>query len=325
MMKKRHGIAVLGSLLVDKIYEIASYPAAGELTKIRSASLAVGGCVPNVAIDLKRLSPTLPVYAVGRIGRDAEGDVLKRTLSGEGVDTEGLTLSDTETSFTAVMSITGGQRTFFTYPGASSEFGFDDARLDKTDAKMIHLGYFLLLDKIDAGEGTLILKRATELGIKTSIDLVSENSDRYSLVLPALPYVDNLIINEVEAGAITGIEPKNENLIRIAERLLELGVRERVIIHSPAIGIVATRTEITSLPSYELPEGFIKGTTGAGDAFCAGALLAIHEGRSDSRILEAASRAAVMALSQPDATSGLAAEREAIELCKTFERKNICL
>jgi sugar/nucleoside kinase (ribokinase family) len=114
------------------------------------------------------------------------------------------------------MSEVGGQRTFFTYPGASAEFGYDDVKFD-TLPSMLHLGYFLLLEKIDAGDGLRILKEAKERGITTSIDLVSENSDRYSLVLPCLKYTDNLIINEVEAGKLTGIEPTNENLPKIAK------------------------------------------------------------------------------------------------------------
>ena len=47
-MNERTGIAVAGTLLVDKLYEIDAYPAAGELTKIKSISLSVGdigGCL----------------------------------------------------------------------------------------------------------------------------------------------------------------------------------------------------------------------------------------------------------------------------------------
>ena len=62
------GIAVAGSILVDKINEISAYPAVGELTQIRSVKRAVGGCVPNVAIDLKTLSPETDIYAIGKVG-----------------------------------------------------------------------------------------------------------------------------------------------------------------------------------------------------------------------------------------------------------------
>ncbi|MBQ8322456.1 MAG: carbohydrate kinase family protein [Clostridia bacterium] len=321
----REGIAVAGTILVDKINEISAYPNAGELTKIKSVQSSVGGCVPNVAIDLKRIAPELNVLAVGKIGRDEEGDFVKAKLEENGVVTSGVKTCADKTSFTEVMSVTGGQRTFFTYAGASADFGADDIDFDAISVKMLHLGYFLLLDKVDGGDGLKILQKAKANGIETSIDLVSENSDRYSLVLPCLPYTDNLIINETEAGKLTGVEPTRENLKAIAEKLKTLGVKKRVVIHTPEIGVCVSENGFTAVPSYEIPKGFIKGTTGAGDAFCAGALIGIYNGRSDKEILEFASAAAVAALSSADAIGGMCTETEIKELCKNFVRKNICL
>ena len=323
--KMKNGIAVAGSILVDKINEISAYPQVGELTKIKSVQKSVGGCVPNVAIDLKRLCSDLTVKAVGKVGNDENGAYVKNVLAENGVDVENVSFGADKTSFTEVMSVTGGQRTFFTYAGASADFGVNDVPMSALDVKMLHLGYFLLLDKIDNGDGELLLKKAKEAGVKTSIDLVSENSDRYSLVLPCLKYVDNLIINEAEAGALTGIEPKYENLVEIARKLKAYGVSERVIIHTPEIGVCVSETGVELVPAYALPDNFIVGTTGAGAAFCAGALLGIYQGKTDKEILELASGAAVAALSQADATSGLRTEQEIKELCKGLKRKEICL
>ncbi len=319
------GIAVAGTLLVDKINVISAYPNAGELTKIIGLQKAVGGCVPNVAIDLKRMANDVTVKAVACIGNDADGSFVRETLGENGVNCDGLCAIDETTSFTEVMSVAGGQRTFFTYPGASAEFGDAHVDLDALNVKMLHLGYFLLLDKIDNGDGLKLLKRAQEQGVKTSIDLVSENSNRYQQVLPCLAYTDNLIINEVEAGAMTGIEPTMENLFAITKKLKEYGVKERVIIHMPDVGVCYSDNGFTVVPSYEIPKDFIKGTTGAGDAFCAGALLGIYRGDSDEEILSFASAAAVAALSEADAVSGMRSEEQIKNLCKNFNRRKICL
>ena len=72
MKNGKAGIVVAGSVIVDKINEISAYPNAGELTQIRSIQNAVGGCVPNVAIDLKKIAPAMEVSAMGKIGNDAE-------------------------------------------------------------------------------------------------------------------------------------------------------------------------------------------------------------------------------------------------------------
>lgn len=321
----KSGIAVAGTILVDSINEISAYPCAGELTKIKSVQKSVGGCVPNVAIDLKRLCPALTVKAVGKIGVDENGDYVKEVLSREGVDLSSVSASADKTSFTEVMSVTGGQRTFFTYAGASADFGLDDVDFDNLNVKMLHLGYFLLLDKIDEGDGIELLKKAKEKGITTSIDLVSENSDRYSLVLPCLKYVDNLIVNEVEAGALVGISPTQENLVEIAQKLKSCGVSERVIIHTPDLGVCVSEKGVQRIPAYAIPKNFIVGTTGAGDAFCAGALLGIYQEKTDKQILEFASAAATVSLTKTDATSGICEEKQIIEFCKGFKRKEICL
>jgi len=54
-----------------------------------------------------------------------------------------------------------------------------------------------------------------------------------------------------------------------------------------------------------LPEGYIKGSVGAGDAFCAGCLYGIYKGYDDKTILEFASGAACLNLSAVDSVSGM--------------------
>lgn len=320
-MKK--GIAVAGSVLVDKLNHISAYPQKGELTQIKSISKAVGGCVPNVGIDLKKIDESLTVYACGKIGKDEEGDFVKSELASNGLDVSGLIIDEKEkTSFTDVMSVVGGERTFFTYAGASALFGEEDIDFDKTNVEMLHLGYFLLLDKVDNGDGLKILEKAKARGIKTSIDLVSENSDRYNLVLPCLKFTDNLIINEIEGGKLAGIEPKKDNIRLICEKLKQLGVKERVIIHMPEFGACLSDNGYIEIPSFDLPKGYIKGSTGAGDAFCAGALYGIYKGYTDKEILEFASMCAAASLKVADATSGILEEKQIRKFCKNLNRKN---
>ena len=322
MNEKKNKITIAGSVIVDEINEIKAYPSCGELAQISRVEKAIGGCVPNVAIDLKRICPDLYVQAIGKVGDDENGHFALDVLSDGGVDASSVIVDPTDkTSFTEVMSVSGGQRTFFNYPGTAATFGYDDLDWASLDCQILHLGYFLLLEKIDNGDGLRILQKAKECGIETSIDLVSENSDRYSLVLPCLPYTDYLIINENEAGRLTGIEPLDENMEVIARKLMKLGVNKKVIIHKPEYAICLSKDGFTKVMSYSIPNEYIKGTTGAGDAFCAGALIGIYRDWTDAEILEFASGCAVMALGKADATSGLVTEAEIKDFCKQFDRK----
>ncbi len=317
----KKGIAVAGSVLVDKIYTISAYPESGQLTQIHSIQKAVGGCVPNVALDLKKLSAELPVYAVGTVGADDDGKFVTQVLKEGDVNTDCLTQLPESTSFTDVMSVQGGQRTFFTYAGASGQFGSEHVPFEKISPELLHLGYFLLLSRVDEGEGIKILKEAKARGIATSIDLVSENSDRYPLVRPCLAYTDYLIVNEFEAGKLADLEPTAENLPAITQKLMDMGVRKMVVIHMPEKAVCRSEKGYFTMGSHILPEGFIQGTTGAGDAFCAGALLGIYNGWSEEEILDFASCSAVMALRCPDATSGLEVAEKTRAFCKKFARR----
>lgn len=325
-MKK---IVIAGTILADKIYEIDGYPKEGELVKINAVETAVGGCVPNVAADIKSISNNLSVSAVGRVGVDSDGEFILSKLKKCGVDTSGI-IKDAEkaTSFTAVMSVKGGQRTFFTHTGACGEFSFNDVffneKVNLNDADLLHLGYFLLLDKIDGGDGEIILKEAKKKGIKTSVDMVSEHSDRYKLVLPCLKYVDYLIINEVEAARLAGVKETND-LRFLAEKLFAFGVNEKVIIHCAKSAACLSKSGYTELGSYILPNGYIKGTTGAGDAFCAGVLVGIAKNYSDMEILSLGSKAAVASLGASDSISGVKDETKLDKICCELERRKICL
>ena len=143
---------------------------------------------------------------------------------------------------------------------------------------------------------------------------MSESSGNFNKIVKAsLPHCDYVIINEIEAGAVVGIEPRNqdgqlieENLKVISQKLMELGVNEKVIIHCPELGCCLTKDgKYTVVNSIKLKKGFIKGSVGAGDAFCAGALYGIYNDYTDDKILELGNLVAINCLSEKDSVSGV--------------------
>jgi len=314
-------IVAAGSILVDRINGIDAYPKAGELVQIRALSQATGGLVPNTGCDIHILDPEIPVSAFGAVGDDELGKFAVSRLESAGLDVSGVVVKKGETSFTLVMSVATGERTFFTFPGASADWGYDDFPFDLVnEGDIVLLGYFLLLAKIDAGDGLRILKELKRRGAETAIDLVSENSDRYGLVREVLPFVDHLIVNEVEAERIAfGCGESGRPLREIAEKLIELGVSKRVVIHMPEKGVSLLKDGTwTEVKSHKLPEGFIKGKTGAGDAYCAGALVAIYKGLPERDVLQYGATAALGALSAPGATEGMRTMEELSRIAASF-------
>ena len=333
-------LTIAGNSLADVVKMIDFYPAKGMLTNIRSISQGVGGAVPNSGITLKRLDPAnIEVEAVSRLGKDAYGQFVKGRLEENGVRTEALKFdASLPTSFSDVMTLPNGERTFFHARGANAAFCEDDIDVAGLKADLFHIGYLLLLDKLDEADeqyGTKMAKLLSHVqarGVKTSIDIVSEETDRFpKVVRPALRYCDYAVINEVEAGRVVGIEVRDaegalqkDNLRTVCEKFFELGVREKVIVHCPELGCgMDAKGNFTVVPSLHLPKGYIVGSVGAGDAFCAGMLYSFLTDMDTESGLKLASDTAACNLSAPDSIGGARSFEETIALEKQFERRKI--
>ena len=130
MLGEKKGIAIAGNMIVDIVKNIDSYPQLGMLSYVSDMSMAVGGCAPNTAINLVKIDRSIPVSAMGKVGTDDNGRYIISQLLRNGINVDGITYSQDEpTSFTDVMSMPTGERTFFHKRGANAEFGYDDIDL----------------------------------------------------------------------------------------------------------------------------------------------------------------------------------------------------
>jgi sugar/nucleoside kinase (ribokinase family) len=79
--------------------------------------------------------------------------------------------------------------------------------------------------------------------------------------------------------------------------------------------------DYVEVPSLSLPSGWIKGSVGAGDAFCAGILYSLMKDLDPEYALRVASCAAAMNLASPDSTGGARSLSETMELESRFGRR----
>jgi len=324
-------ISVAGNIIVDRLYPINGYPARGQLVKIENdIRLVPGGAVCNVGMDLASLAPDTTVSAIGCVGRDGDGDFVIAEMEKGGMDCSGVLRTDRLTAFTAVMSdrITN-ERTFFTHAGANDLLDVSVFDFASMKADLFHIGYILLLPALDAEDaeyGTKMAKllhRVQKLGIKTSIDVVSESGDRFArLVTPALKYADYCIINELEAQQTTGVVLRDgsdrlikANLPAALKKLKDLGVSTWAVIHCPELGCGMDEAgKYHEVSSLKLPRGYIKGTVGAGDAFCAGILYGAEKDMSMPKALKLAACTAAASLREVGASDGVKTVKEVLEL-----------
>lgn len=334
----RKGICVAGNMVVDITYPIVRWPKQSELTTISGEiTRSVGGAVCNVVADLARMDQKLPLTALGVIGQDREGDYIREQLDNyPNVDQSFLRRKGT-TSFTAVMSDNETKsRTFFHYRGSNTFFDETCIDWERMNAEILHVGYLLLLDALDQEDdvyGTKmggLLAKAQSMGIRTSIDVASESGRRFQkLVPPALKYTDYCIINELEAQQITGVTLRDEegilypeHMLQALEKMKEMGVALWAVVHCPEGSYGLDEADNYScVRSLQLPKDYIKGTVGAGDAFCAGVLYGGYKKWSLKKSMHLGTCAAAASLGETGATEGLCSVEQVLQLEQKYGKE----
>ena len=324
----REGMAFAGNLILDRIRKIDRLPRRSELAAIRAVGFSTGG-ICNNAIGMARLDAKIPVSVLGVAGTDAEGDYILAQLEKEGVNTAAV-LRRGQTSFTdAYLEAETNCRTFFHFGGANDSFDVEDVPVASLTERIFHVSYPLLLKTLDQPDevyGTRmarLLCAVKKAGIQTSLDVVSEDSDRYRTVLhPALAYTDYLSVNELEAERITGVPLTGEdgallesNMPAALHRMFELGVSRWAVVHAPSAAFGMDEAgHFAREAGRLLPDGFIKGTVGAGDAFCCGVLLAAYRDLTIQDALRYGNASAVQSLMADTPNGSMRSMEEALAL-----------
>ena len=161
--------------------------------------------------------------------------------------------------------------------------------------------------------------------IRANPKKTGKNTKRYRIQKSAAAgeALDYVIINEVEGSLATGVD--KTDLRGICDGLFALGVKERVTVHCPDVGVtLGKNNDWTIVPSLKLPDGWIRGSVGAGDAFCAGMLYSFLSGMSVDEGMRLASCAAACNLSVADSITGAQSLSETQELENRFERRKVC-
>jgi sugar/nucleoside kinase (ribokinase family) len=314
------GIACVGNWIVDIVHSIDLWPQKSDLVHIRDETVGVGGGAANVAMDLAAFDAQLPVLAVGLLGRDLHAATVRAACMAAGVDAGWLAdTADAPTAHTHVMNVPGDSRTFFYHPGTNDLLGEAEIPVEalaEAGVKIVYLGYLNLLGRLDhidpdgSTAAARVLRRAQAAGMLTCVDLVSADSPQFrQTVAAALPHIDMLFLNEVEAQRATGVAvdgPSDRAGFASAAAVLLAGGAGTVVVHSPALSLWHKGGEAPfwATPAPVDPQRIVS-PVGAGDAFCAGAIYAMHQGWPVARALRLAHAAAAAALGGSTATDAV--------------------
>jgi sugar/nucleoside kinase (ribokinase family) len=265
----RPQVACVGTYIVDVLGRpVAELPRGQVSLILDEIRITPAGTAGGTSVDLARLGAR--VLAAGAIGRDLAGDVLAGALQAAGVDASPLVRKDgVQTSCTMLPIHPDGTRPAWHVPGANSAFTAEDVPWDALAAcDAVHLGGLTALPGIDGAPAGRILQHAREHGALTTADCLGVRGDDVeALLAEVMPHVDVFMPNEDEALAIAG----DPDAASAARRLRGLGARCVIVKRGPDGCLVDDDDGARTLPAHVAP---VVDTTGCGDAFCAGVIVA---------------------------------------------------
>jgi sugar/nucleoside kinase (ribokinase family) len=325
------GVICAGCIITDYVVIVDHWPLENALSNIHHQTKSGGGGPFNVSQDLRSM--------------DDNGQWLINECKKCNIDINQLQITDdkTPTSYTYVITVeTTGRRTFFNQRGTNSllndkHFDFNYL-VNKKHYNLFYLGYITLLDRLDEiiNNETLaghILRQAKEFGLETIVDFVSVPNPLYSKIAQlTLPYVDHLILNEFELGLILNQSFQQATISQIeqAARLLieNYGVQRTVTVHFDHGAVCISRENNLNIESFFqgsfcLPNGYIKGAVGAGDAFAAGVIYGIYKKWSIQERLRCGVCVAAMCLTDVTPSGGVGTIEECLKLKEIFNFRTL--
>lgn len=296
-------VLCLGDICADLIIPYAaalkakSDPASCVNADVRPAE---GGSVANTACAIARLE--IPVLFAGTCGLDAYGQMLKRGLEREGVDTSLLRMEpDKPTQLVLLVLNEQGDRTAFACPahlGSQHSILPDQIPADIVERiSWLHVTGMMLREDPAASTQLDLMRRCRESGVPVSFDI----NVRVEALQNEL-FAKNLGLAKELADYILG-SSFDEIPLLAGERDAELAA-QKLTAHGAAVisrsgdqgaDLFRNGTRIHA-PAFPVT---VADTVGAGDAFDGAFIAAKLSGLSDADAMQEANAAAAICVSKP--------------------------
>lgn len=273
-------ILTLGELLIDLTQNGTDELGNGQFTAYP------GGAPANVAVAAARLGADTGF--IGKVGDDSFGRSLAETLRKEGVNTDGLFVSDSVPTTMAIVSVdASGEREFSFYrnPGADTQLTTEEAvSVIENDLPLIlHAGSLSMTTSPSREACEEALRFAKERGVIISYDpnyraaLWDTEENAVAMMKKLLPLADILKVSDEEMLMLTGTEDFEEGSLVLS------GYGPRlVLVTLGSQGVFVRYGEYAEVvPGFRVK---VADTNGAGDTFL-GAMLAQIAGRSEKENL----------------------------------------
>jgi len=242
------------------------------------ATLSPGGSAANTATWLARAGNN--VYLTGAVGTDPLGDYLINEIGRSGVHVLVQRVPGDLTGVCLILNEIDGQRTMIPSAGANAKFDNSQLidQLATSKITHLHVSAYMLFHELSGSTALAYMDAARRVGATISLDpassaLLVHNRTR---LMRALAMSDVLLANADEAREITRLFSQDE----IFDESVDLDLISAamhplcptVVVTDGSEPVRALVNRVHNFTSSVTRIGFVKSTTGAGDAFNAGFL-----------------------------------------------------
>lgn len=282
-------LIVVGAANVDLVAEVERLSGADEEVRIEELRVIPGGSAANVAIGVRRLGHR--VGFLGQVGEDQFGELLLKSFIEEEVDISHILRRGP--AGLALAIVHRGERSLYTYGGGAR--GFSPEHIPEDYLKQAELLY---LASIDSPRGAATLARAAEIAKEAGIRVVFDPGHLaidwgLQALEPILKNTYALLPSESEVERLCGSPA--------AAELLDCGPETVVVTRGERGCLLLTEDGLEEFPAYR--PGEIVDPLGAGDAFAAGFIAALLEGKPLKEACRFANLVAARSLERPGGRS----------------------
>ena len=263
-------ITVIGSFVMDNVAKMQRCPEAGETILGTTLEFFPGGKGANQCVSVARLGGD--VEMIGMLGKDGNGDVFRKILKDEGIQSGNVFSCDKPTAVAQIQINEEGQNRICVIPCANFEFGFEE--LDKVDDVIRKTELIILQLEMRLDVTKEIIRRAHAYGVKVLLN----PAPAVKLEKEILGLLDYITPNETELSILTGLPTEtDEEVIAAAKELLSYGTKTVVATIGSRGALIATKDNVQIVKGYKVKA---VDTVAAGDSFNGALAVALTEGKT---------------------------------------------
>lgn len=295
-------ILVVGSMNMDIVTQVDRHPIPGETVQGHGTRFYAGGKGANQAVAAARSGAS--VNMAGGLGDDFFGHEIRHRLDEARIGLEHVVNKPIMTGMALITVDHRGENRIILSPGANGAYGAEDV------ASLELSGYdaILLQNEIPGGTNRAVLEKANNAGIP----VFANPAPVAGFERQQLASIHFLILNEIEAEALTGVKIEDDTQARQAcGEILKQGARNVIVTLGDKGSLYMESGGLTiATPACRVEA---VDTTAAGDTFIGAFVSKYLSGHGTEYCLRYATAASALAVSSYGAQSSIPEEAQVLD------------